>query len=207
MHNNTSQLLFAYWDQLRAGRRAPKRTEINPASIAEILPQTMLLECNSLDNYRFRIAGTKLCEYFGMELRGHNFLELWQSFDRKILQEKLQTVTKHCRTTVFSVQSRNSYGEIICSELLMLPLCAPDGTIHRLLGAWSLEENAPWNGHTHITEHALIAPTQANQQKTSASSKIEACHATPNANQPSPLYSRFISAQRRRFRVYDGGRP
>src|SRR5690606_24764284 len=81
MKNDTSRVLFHYWNAIRGTRRAPRRFEIEPARISRILPEAFILEQRDVDTYRFRIAGTRLCELFGMELRGHNFLELWEDGD------------------------------------------------------------------------------------------------------------------------------
>src|SRR6185295_12220787 len=76
------QTLFNYWDQLRAGRIAPNRLEIEPSRIADILAETFMLERIDARTYQFRLAGTRLCELFGSELRGKNFLEGWSEQDR-----------------------------------------------------------------------------------------------------------------------------
>ena len=34
--------------------------------------------------YQYRLAGTRLCELFGSELRGRNFLDGWSDGDRLI---------------------------------------------------------------------------------------------------------------------------
>ena len=73
MKQTTIQTLYAYWDGVRAGRIAPRRLEIEPARIAAILSETFMLECGDGD-YRYRLAGSRLCELFGYELRGTSFL-------------------------------------------------------------------------------------------------------------------------------------
>ncbi len=44
MKQRTIQTLYAYWNELRAGRVAPRRLEIEPARIGSILPETFMLE-------------------------------------------------------------------------------------------------------------------------------------------------------------------
>ncbi len=62
MQQPTSRQLYAYWDRVRNGRIAPKRFEIEPAKIAPLLPETFITEATGLRTYRFRLAGTKICE-------------------------------------------------------------------------------------------------------------------------------------------------
>ena len=52
--------------------------EVEPAKIAALLPETFIAEGAGLLGCRFRLAGTKICEQFGRELRGADLLGLWQ---------------------------------------------------------------------------------------------------------------------------------
>src|SRR5512145_440828 len=89
MQQRTLQILYAYWNGLRAGRIAPARLEIDPSRIGAILPEILLLERVDADTYCFRLAGTRLCEIFGSELRGSNLLDGWPAADRTALARAL----------------------------------------------------------------------------------------------------------------------
>ena len=60
----------AYWEGLRAGRLVPLRSEIDPREIRGALEHTFILEHTKLNEIRFRLAGNKLGDLLGMELRG-----------------------------------------------------------------------------------------------------------------------------------------
>ena len=77
MKQKTSQILYAYWNGVRGERMAPRRFEIEPARIATILPETFILERLDTDTFVYRLAGTRMCEQFGCEFRGANFLDGW----------------------------------------------------------------------------------------------------------------------------------
>src|SRR5262245_15085288 len=85
MQQRTLQILYTYWNGLRAGRIAPLRLEIDPSRIGAILPEIFLLERMDAANYTYRLAGTRLCEMFGSELRGTNLLDGWSAPDRAAL--------------------------------------------------------------------------------------------------------------------------
>jgi hypothetical protein len=74
MQQPTRLQLYAYWDRVRNGRFAPRRFEVEPAKIAALLPETFIAEGAGLLGCRFRLAGTKICEQFGRELRGADLL-------------------------------------------------------------------------------------------------------------------------------------
>ena len=86
MKQRTLQTLYGYWNEARAGRLAPLRLEIEPSRIAGILAETFMLERMDAATYQYRLAGTRLCELFGSELRGMNFLDNWSEADRAVLE-------------------------------------------------------------------------------------------------------------------------
>ncbi len=56
MKHKTTQALFDYWNAMRAGRPAPRRSEIEPGDMRAILPYVFILERKDRDTYRFRLA-------------------------------------------------------------------------------------------------------------------------------------------------------
>src|SRR5712691_933285 len=92
MQQSTSRQLYAYWDRVRNGRNAPRRFEIEPAKIAPILAETFIAEVTGLFSCRFRLAGTKICEQFGRELRGTDLMSLWGPKDRNAFASLLRNV-------------------------------------------------------------------------------------------------------------------
>src|SRR5687768_17621081 len=77
--------LFQYWNRLRNGRVAPKRTEIEPADIKALLPDTFILEKDTRREAVFRLAGTRLCSLYGRELKGFSFPSLWREQDQRLV--------------------------------------------------------------------------------------------------------------------------
>src|SRR5690606_30977680 len=75
--------LFQYWDRLREGRPAPRRTEIEPADIKNLLADTFIIETDLRGEAVFRLAGTRLCAVFGRELKGFAFASLWTAKDQR----------------------------------------------------------------------------------------------------------------------------
>ena len=92
MQQPTSRQLYAYWDRVRNGRVAPRRFEIEPARIPALLPETFIAEGAGALGFRFRLAGTKICEQFGKELRGIDLLSLFGDDDREQLAAMLHAV-------------------------------------------------------------------------------------------------------------------
>jgi hypothetical protein len=92
MQQLTSRQLYAYWDGIRNGRIAPHRFEIEPAKIASFLRETFVAKCTGLLGFRFRLAGTRICQHFGRELKGVDFLSLWPAEDRNAIASLVRNV-------------------------------------------------------------------------------------------------------------------
>ena len=68
MRHDSSVALFQYWNRLRDGRPAPRRTEIEPADIKTLLADTFIMEKDVRGEAVFRLAGTRVCAIYGREL-------------------------------------------------------------------------------------------------------------------------------------------
>ncbi|WP_254622303.1 PAS domain-containing protein, partial [Stenotrophomonas sp. GbtcB23] len=81
MRNQVSQIIFDYWTDLKGDRGAPLRTEIDPTALRHLLPH-LFIATVGLEGYPvFRLAGTRICDLFGRELRGAGFAEIWLEDD------------------------------------------------------------------------------------------------------------------------------
>ena len=92
MKQDGSVALFHYWNRLRDGRPAPKRTEIEPADIKGLLSDTFILERDTRGEAVFRLAGTRLCAIYGRELKGFSFPSMWRSNDQRMIGRLAQNV-------------------------------------------------------------------------------------------------------------------
>ncbi|SPZ35149.1 PAS domain-containing protein [Agrobacterium tumefaciens] len=61
--------IYAYWDELRGKRSAPRREDIDPAKLKHHLGDLFILTDKGENTPFFRLAGTRLCDLFGRELR------------------------------------------------------------------------------------------------------------------------------------------
>ncbi|MEP9398310.1 PAS domain-containing protein [Mesorhizobium sp. KR2-14] len=145
MKQDGSIKLFHYWNRLRNGRPAPKRTEIEPAEIKTLLADTFILEQDSRGEAVFRLAGTRLCATYGRELKGFCFPSLWREKDQRLVARLTHGVfhAKSVVTIAFDGYSSNS--RINPFELLLLPLDGgPESP--RALGIVSPCERPFWLG-------------------------------------------------------------
>jgi hypothetical protein len=217
MKQRTSQILFAYWNEVRAGRIAPRRFEIEPSRIGSILSETFILERSGAARqgdkpvYRYRLAGTKICEQFGDDFRGQDFLEHWDVDDRESLEQALTGMSERGGVCVitFEASTKTTAGRVAASrkrltyEAVMLPLVHTSDSLDRFLGCMSPLDEPAWLGTERLTEKSLLRceliwpdgrpfpVVEKTRQQTPFLAEIR------NA--------RLVRSDRRQFRFYDGG--
>lgn len=70
------QMLIAYWSGLRDGEGRVRRDSLDPGELRSALACVSILEMDEAGDGRFRIAGSRLREIFGMEVRGMRVAEI-----------------------------------------------------------------------------------------------------------------------------------
>ena len=197
MQQSTSRQLYAYWDRVRNGRLAPLRFEIEPARIASLLPETFIAECEGLLSYRFRLAGTRICEHFGKELRGGDLLALWEPNDRHALASLLRHVVSDAAAGEVLFEASTDAGRQAHFELVVMPLIHAGPTVNRLLGAITAIDPPFWLGSTPLVRLSMVD-----------------MHLIWPDGDPSPVgaspppagqAAKVVNLAAKRFRVYQGG--
>jgi hypothetical protein len=202
MQQRTLQILYAYWNGLRAGRVAPSRLEIDPSRIGAILPEIFLVERLDTVTYSYRLAGTRLCEIFGRELRGTNLLDGWSTADRALLAQDLSVTCEQGAATHYVMEGGVDNARRVHLETLLLPLMHAGNAIERVIGATSAIASPHWLGHDKLIEKRLLThePVWPDGRPRLSGPGAQAAQALP-AN-PAAM----AKGERRAFRVLDGGR-
>jgi hypothetical protein len=206
MQNTTSHILYKYWNEVRGGRMAPRRFEIEPARFAAILPETFVVECEPGEGHRFRLAGTRVTEKLGFELRGHDFSEIFEAKDRADLKPFLASITDQGAVGLIKTEMTGTSGRTALFEVLVLPLIHTDEHISRLLGAISTCAHEAWLGSEPVRPGRMVA-----REIIWPDGRPHAIAERMAPPPPSPFKhdfarSRLVRSRRRMFRVYEGGR-
>jgi len=204
MKQTTSQVLYAYWNELRAGRLAPQRLEIEPARIAGILSETFMLERAEGGAYTFRLAGTRLCELFGSELRGSDFLAGWSARDRSAIERHLAGVCEMGAAALLTFEGSSDIRHRIEVEALLLPLLHAGKTVARIIGTMSAASTPRWLNAEPLRTRRLIR-----QELIWPDGRPHSV--AQRMGRPAPQRARLgapqvVQVEQRRFRVYEGGR-
>lgn len=203
MQQKTSQILYAYWNEVRGSRMAPRRLDIEPGGIAPVLPETFILE--RLDSRRapFRLSGTRISDSFGGDLRGRNFLDLWRDQDRPEVEQDLATVADKGGAAIIVFEALRRNGDKVRFEALILPLFHLRQAVTRFVGSISAIDAPYWLGSEPLTVGAIIKreiiwpdgrPHPVIERLDRQSPFLPALQG-----------ARLIRFERRQFRILDGG--
>jgi hypothetical protein len=201
MKETVSQALYSYWNNLRGDRLAPKRFEIEPSSIAGNLPDTFILERIAPSTLRFRLAGTRICEAFGVDFRGLNLFQLFDEADARILERYTSRSASDGAVSVFQINALSATGLSVDFELLILPLTHTRDTIDRFLGSLTPINRPDWLGTVALTERKLISHETI--WPAGAPLPVKTSQQTPFM--PMIREAKIVQSKRRQFRVYEGG--
>ncbi|MEP2715952.1 PAS domain-containing protein [Pseudophaeobacter sp.] len=132
----------AYWTALRRGDDIPNRSQIDPRGLENILSQTFILERVAPGIARFRLAGQKVNEMAGMEVRGMPITAFFTPEARKQMSAALEQMFETPSIVEIDMQTDASRlrGRRE-ARMLLLPLRSDLGDVSRALGVFVSEGN------------------------------------------------------------------
>ncbi|MDK9695231.1 MAG: PAS domain-containing protein [Siculibacillus sp.] len=157
MKHTSTRELYEYWQRLRGSRPAPDRTEIEPSDIRRILGDTFILEVVSRTEYRFRLAGTRVCALYGRELKGKDFLSFWKGKDREAVATLLAAVSQDAAAAVLGMTGRSVHERDLPCEALLLPIRQKGGGYNRILGSLAPMDDPYWIGIHPIMSQSIVS--------------------------------------------------
>lgn len=150
MKHRNSHLLVGYWSRLRQGRAVPDQTEIDPRAIKRLLSYAFILDCEHQARPVYRLAGTALCERFGVEMKGTGFLTHWDAelalSLSSLLKQGLRQRRPLCLSSVATTATGNGMAEL---ETVLTPMSFKGGEPRRFFGLVQLlSDHTPLLGRT-----------------------------------------------------------
>ena len=125
----------AYWHALRDGAEVPRRTQIDPRGLANILEYTFVLERIAPGIARFRLAGSHLNDLAGMEVRGMPLTSFFTPAGRTQIGAVLEHMFDTPAVAELSLGGESRRGRP-CPDarMILLPLQSDLGDVNRALG-------------------------------------------------------------------------
>lgn len=204
MQQRTNIVLYGYWNDIRADRLAPSRFEIEPSRISSVLAETFILEATDTQSYDFRLAGTRICEQIGAELRGRNFLDFAGDETRGEAEAAMASITRQGAVGIFELVGRDAQGRSAKFEAIVLPLLHGQDIVSRYLGAVAAIDPPAWLGHEPLAEFALRVTSTFWPDGRPHALLARADSQAPF--RPEFEGARIVRSNRRQFRILDGGK-
>lgn len=138
----SSRTLFRFWETMRGANAAPRRADLDLKQIHALVPNLLVAELEERTlAYRWRLAGTGICELYQRELTGTGLLEGWDAFETGVISRYLDGVVRNLQPCLLRFRFRTNLDQEIGAEMIGLPLLATDGrTIHILGGIFPFRE-------------------------------------------------------------------
>ncbi|MDQ0558371.1 hypothetical protein QO004_000144 [Rhizobium mesoamericanum] len=143
MRIKTTIDLFEYWNRIRGQDLAPLRSQVEPTDLRQILSSVFLLETSDAGRVAFRLAGTRICDLFGRDLRGIPFADLF-AHGHDDIEHTAAGVMSHAIPALLNATGFTAAGHRACFEIILLPLRSDDGEYDKLLGAIAPAIAASW---------------------------------------------------------------
>ena len=134
MKHPSSREFFAYWDDKRAGARAPDRSEIEPGAVRGLLGDIFVLSYDTTAGHPFRVAGTRVCALLGRDLKDQSFSALFAPEGRREIDDIIAVVAEEMLAAVAGITATAQDGSTAHLELLLLPFNARAHTPLSLTG-------------------------------------------------------------------------
>jgi hypothetical protein len=134
MKHKNSHLLVGYWSRLRNGRDVPDQTDIDPRAIKRMLSHVFILDAINPARPIYRLAGTGLCERYGMELKGTGFLANWEGQSGLALNSLLKQALKTCQPVCLSSIGATADCGMVELETILAPISFDGGEPVRFVG-------------------------------------------------------------------------
>jgi len=140
LHPNTQTLLSAWermTDQSSSHQPSPKSDD-HP----DLLAALFVIQKHDEDMWLFRSAGSEVRHRLGRDPVEHNFLELWQGYDREITTSVLKSAHEHNVPAILQARAEPLSGQALRVEITLASLynTSARSKNERLIGLYQVIE-------------------------------------------------------------------
>jgi hypothetical protein len=165
MKHKNSHLLVGYWSRLRNGRDVPDQTDIDPRAIKRMLSHVFILDAANPARPIYRLAGTGLCERYGMELKGAGFLANWEGQSGVALASLLKQALKTRQPICLSAIGATTECGMVELETILAPISFNGEEPVRFLGLTQVLSDMALLAGRPIAFQRLVASTLVHEDE------------------------------------------
>jgi hypothetical protein len=152
-----SRALFRYWEAIRGEMSAPPRDWLDLKKIRGLVPFLFMIERKPGKGYVWRLAGTRVCELWGIELTGKSALVQGERFERETIVRLFDGVVDTHQPFVLRFRLNSSLGISVAAELVGLPLRARNSGATYVFGVVMPFREISRPRHDQVTSFELSA--------------------------------------------------
>jgi hypothetical protein len=124
------------WQERRAGREFPSRSDFDPVDLKYLLGSLSLIEVRHQPlRFRFRLHGSDNVSHVGMDLTGKDLDSFPYDQTRTLIQAHYEAVVVERRPVGRTRNGAFTDGRVWRYEILVLPLSSSGATIDMLMSA------------------------------------------------------------------------
>ncbi len=150
-----SRALFRYWETVRGEMSAPPRDWLDLQKIRMLVPYLFMIERKPGHGYVWRLAGTRVCELWNMELTGKPALAQGDRFERETVTRLLDGVVDTHQPFVLRFRLNSISGLNIAAEFVGVPLRARHGASTYVFGVVMPFREVNWPRNDQVTTFEL----------------------------------------------------
>lgn len=184
MKHKNSHLLVGYWSRLRKGRSVPDQIDVDPRALKRMLPSVFILDAADAGAPFYRLAGTGLCERFGRELKGSDFLSGWDADSAEAVAAALRQSLASGQPVCLSTIATGTDCGMVELETVLTPVSfGPSHRANRFIGLTMVLGDSATLAGRNIVFQRLIA-TQIVRENEPAASAATSVPPPPPVRQP-----------------------
>ncbi|CUH82339.1 PAS domain protein [Tritonibacter multivorans] len=178
----------AYWAGLRRGDEIPSRAQVDPRGLENILSQTFILERVAPGIARFRLAGQRVNELAGMEVRGMPLTAFFTADARKTVSAALENMFDEPSIIEMELQTEATrLRGSRTARMILLPLRSDLGDVSRALGVLVSEGGASKISQRFTVTECDIRPVSVGEKAAPKAASKTAPKPTPKPSVNAPV--------------------
>jgi len=158
-------MLMRAFDQMRGGRTAPRREDLDLKQVRKLVPNLFIAEqAASPGDFRWRLAGTAVSALMGREVTGSGITDGWDRQDSERIRRFLSGISGAHKPDILRMRFMTDRGQWILAQIAAVPLMAADGLTTQVLGGLFTFPDPDLKHHDAITARELVLAREAPPQ-------------------------------------------
>jgi len=138
---NALRVVEGYWASLREDGALPRRDQVHPRALSDVLPHVFILERVAPGVARFRVAGAQLMKLAGLDVRGVPISTFFHANGRKGLSTALEACFDGPAIVEATLIARSvKRGPEVRGHIILCPIMSDSGEVSRILGAVQMSD-------------------------------------------------------------------